>query len=109
MFRAAVWPCRCASTQCSTRMRSPVCGSGQRAMSPAAKIPGTLVSRNSFHGHAAIHGEASAFGKREARTNSHTHHHEIGLQARAIVERDRIVVDSRRLSAQVEHDTLRLV
>src|SRR5260221_703438 len=31
MFRAAVWPCRCASTQCSTRIRSPVCGSGQRA------------------------------------------------------------------------------
>ena len=45
MFRAAVWPWRSATTQCSTRMRSPVCGSGQRAMSPAAKMPGALVCR----------------------------------------------------------------
>ena len=40
MLRAAAWPWRSATTQCSTRMRSPVCGSGQRAMSPAAKMPG---------------------------------------------------------------------
>jgi hypothetical protein len=31
--------------QCSTRMLSPVSRSGQRAMSPAAKMPGTLVWR----------------------------------------------------------------
>src|SRR6185295_7130247 len=47
MFSAAVCPCRCATTQCSTRIALPLCGSGQRAMSPAAKIPGALVSRNS--------------------------------------------------------------
>ena len=71
--------------------------------------PGHARLQEFIDGHAAIHGEASAFGKREARTNSHTHHHEIGLEARAVVERDRIGVDPRRLSAQVEHDTLRLV
>ena len=47
MLRAAVCPWRSATTQCSTRMRSPVSRSGQRAMSPAAKMPGTLVSRYS--------------------------------------------------------------
>src|SRR5215813_5051742 len=48
MLRAAVCPCRSATTQCSIRRFSPVWASGQRAMSPAAKIPGTLVSRYSF-------------------------------------------------------------
>jgi hypothetical protein len=28
--------------------RLPLCGSGQRAMSPAAKMPGALVSRSAF-------------------------------------------------------------
>jgi hypothetical protein len=62
-----------------------------------------------IHGHAAIDGEAGAFRKRETRTNSDTRHHEIRREARTVVERDRIGVDSRRPSAQVEHDTLRLV
>ena len=44
MFWAASAPCRCAITQCSIRMRSPDTASGKRATSPAAKIPGTLVS-----------------------------------------------------------------
>ena len=47
MLRAAVCPWRSATTQCSTRMRSPVSRSGQRAMSPAAKMPGMLLSRYS--------------------------------------------------------------
>jgi len=38
-------PLALGNHQCSTRMISPLCGSGQRAMSPAAKIPGALVSR----------------------------------------------------------------
>ena len=41
MFSAAACPIRSAATQCSTRMRPPLCGSGQRAISPAAKMPGT--------------------------------------------------------------------
>src|SRR5438093_484651 len=48
MLSAAVWPWRCATTQCSTRIAAALCGSGQRAMSPAAKIPGALVSRYSL-------------------------------------------------------------
>src|SRR5215470_6263300 len=48
MLSAAVCPWRSATTQCSTRIRWPVCGSGQRAMSPAAKTPGALVSRYSL-------------------------------------------------------------
>lgn len=34
--------------QCSTRIFSLLSGSGQRAISPAAKSPGALVSRNAF-------------------------------------------------------------
>src|SRR5438093_1130124 len=45
MFLAAAWPCRSATTQCSIRIVAPLCGSGQRAMSPAAKMSGALVCR----------------------------------------------------------------
>jgi hypothetical protein len=45
---AAVCPWRSATTQCSTRIFSPVCWFGHWAMSPAAKMPVTLVSRYSF-------------------------------------------------------------
>lgn len=36
MLHAATWPWRSAIAQCSTRMLPPECGSGQRAISPAA-------------------------------------------------------------------------
>src|ERR1700679_1320648 len=48
MLRATVWPWRSATTQCSIRRLSPLCGSSHRARSPAAKMPGMLVSRYSF-------------------------------------------------------------
>ena len=45
--------------------RSPVCGSGHRAMSPAAKMPGTLDSSHSFTDDAAIHRQPCLFGESE--------------------------------------------
>ena len=45
MLSAAACPCRSATTPCSTRMLPPLYGPGHSAMSPAAKIPGALVSR----------------------------------------------------------------
>jgi len=47
ILRAAVCPWRSATTKCSARIRSPVSRSGQRAISPAAKMRGTLVLRYS--------------------------------------------------------------
>jgi hypothetical protein len=51
--RATYWistvlTARWATTQCSTPLCSPVCGSGQQAASPAAKTPAALVSRYSL-------------------------------------------------------------
>ena len=47
MLRAATCPWRSATTECSMRTSPPEWESGQRAMSPAAKIPGTLDLRYS--------------------------------------------------------------
>ena len=47
MLRAAVWPCRSRDDPVLDANTFTRCGSGQRAISPAAKMPGALVSRYS--------------------------------------------------------------
>jgi hypothetical protein len=69
-----------ATTQCSTRIRSPVSRSGQRAMSPAAKIDG----------------EARLFCERDRRADTDTDDNQVGRQMFAVLQRDTPLVNRRR-------------
>ncbi len=109
MLRAAVCPCRSATTQCSTRMASPVRRSGQRAMSPAAKIPGALVSRNASTSKPAVDLEASRFCKAEARTHAEPGDDEIGLERASAFQRHAFAFHAARRLAQMEDDAMVLV
>ena len=80
MLRAATWPWRSATTQCSTRMRVPVCGSGQRAMSPAAKMSGALVCRNAFTATPRSIVRPACSASAMARPHADAHGDEVGSQ-----------------------------
>ena len=69
-------------------MRSPVCGSGQRAMSPAAKTPGALVSRYSSTTTPRSIASPACFGQRESRPHADADDDEIRREPRAVVEHD---------------------
>ena len=76
--------------------RSPLCGSGQRAMSPAAKMPGALVSRNSLTTIAVsiVSPAASASAARGAHADAD--HDEIRRETRPVVEHHRVLLDALR-------------
>ena len=102
-------PCRSATTQCSTRMASPVSRSGQRAMSPAAKIPGALVSRNaSTTSPRSILRPAASARPSRGRTPT-PGDDEIGLQDASAVERHPLALEAARRFAPVENDAMLLV
>ena len=59
----------------------PLCGSGQRAMSPDAKIAGTLRFEMGITDDAAINGEPGPFGKFGPRAHADTGDHKNPPQA----------------------------
>ena len=109
MFRAAVCPIRSATTQCSTRIASPLCGSGQRAMSPAAQMPDTLVSRNAFTTTPrSIVSPACSANASRGRTPIPATTRSAGTSI-AIAERHRVGADLSRRLAQAKDHTVLLV
>ena len=109
MLRAAVWPWRSATTKCSTRIASPLCGSGQRAMSPAANTCRSAGLEELVDQHSAVDGEAGLFGQRDRRTDADSDDDEVGVDAFAIVERYAMLVDRDRGPAEMERDAMLFV
>ena len=60
-------------------MASPVSRSGQRAMSPAAKIPAARFEKG-VDGDAAVNLQASRLGEAETRAHAEAGDNEIGLE-----------------------------
>ena len=76
-------------------MRLPVCGSGQRAMSPAAKMPAALVSRYSSTVDAVIDRQARLLGEPGRRPHADAGDDEVGGDAFTGLERHGLAVDRR--------------
>ena len=106
MFSAAAWPWRSATTQCSTRMACPLCGSGQRAMSPAAKTPGALVSRkaSTTTPRSSVRPAFSASSTRGRTPDAHDH--EVGVERAAALQRHLPGVDGGHRVLEMEDDTV---
>ena len=109
MLRAAVWPWRSATTQCSTRMFS----FGMR-IGPARDIAGGVDAGNAgfeirVHGDAAIERKAGLFGQRQPRPHADADDHHIGLQHAAALERRALAVDPGHGIAEMEDDAVLLM
>ncbi len=61
-------------------MASPVSRSGQRAMSPAAKIPGRARFEKGVDGDAAVNLQAGRLGEAETRSHAEAGDNQIGLE-----------------------------
>ena len=109
MLRAAICPWRSATDPVLDADRSPVCGSGQRAMSPAAKTPGALVSQILVDDDAAVDREPRLLRQRHGGPHADAHDDEVGRERLAARERDAARVDRRRGLAEVEDDAVLLV
>ena len=109
MLRAAVWPWRSATTKCSTRIASPLCGSGQRAMSPAANTCWRAGLEELVDQHSAVDGEPGLFGERRRRTDADSDDDEVGVDALAIVQRHCMLVDRDCGPAEMERHAMQFV
>ena len=78
-------------------------------MSPAAKIPGALVSRYSFTSTPLSTVEPGRLGQGDPGPDADADHHQVGRQRRAVVEPDLPLADRRRLAAEPEGDAVLLV
>ena len=87
----------------------PRCGSGQRAISPAAKNPRRAGFEIGVHRDAAIDGEPGLFGEREPRANADAGDHKISLERAAALELHLLAVDGGRHVLEMEHDAVLLV
>ena len=106
MLRAATCPWRSATTQCSTRIRSP-----ERSIRPAGHVARGKDSRHAcfeilVHGDTAVQRQACLFGKSGHRTDSDTKYDEVGVQRRAVAQRRGLAVDPGDRLTEVEHDTV---
>jgi hypothetical protein len=105
---AAVCPCRSATTQCSTRIRSPEIGSGQRA----CRRPRRYRARF-FHefidAHAFVDCEPGLFGKRKARAHANADDHQVGVEHAAALERYVLAVDCGDTVLEMEFDAMLFV
>ena len=91
MFAAATWPWRSATTQCSTRRLSPVWGSGQRAMSPAAKMSGIASLQARIDQNAAIQHQTSRLRELKARLDADAHNHNVRVDPLSPLQDDLLV------------------
>ena len=91
IFAAATWPWRSATTQCSTRMLSPVWGSGQRAMSPAAKMSGSLVCKRELTRTPRSRVKPSRLGELKARLDADADDHNVRVDPLAPLQDNLLV------------------
>ena len=90
-------------------MLSPLCGSGQRAMSPAAKMPGRAGLEIGVDDDAAIDGEPGPLGELDPRAHADAGDHEIRLERAAAFELHLLAVDGARRLLEVEDDAVLLM
>ena len=87
MLRAAVWPWRSATTQCSTRIRC------RYAVGPAGDVAGGEMparwSRGIVDDDATIHGQARLLGERHRRPDADAGDDQIGVDALTVGKRRR--------------------
>ena len=95
MFRAAAWPCRSATTQCSTRIRV----AGVR-IGPARDVAGREDAGRAglevlVHGDAAVDRQPRPFGQRDRRPHADAEHEKVGCRACVpSLERDHASLDA---------------
>ena len=87
--------------------RSPVCGSGHRATSPAAKIPGALVSRNSLTAMPRSTARPAVSASAVRRPDADAHDDEVGVERAPAAQGHASSVDRGHRLAQVEDDAVR--
>ena len=109
MLRAAVWPWRSATTQCSTRM----CFAGMR-IGPARDVAGGKDAGDAgfeigIDGDAAIDRKAGLLGQRQPRPHADADHDQIGLERAAALERRALAVDRGDGVAEMEDDAVLLM
>ena len=109
MLRAATWPWRSATTQCSTRILLP----GQ-PIRPAGDVPGGVNARRAglqelVHHHAAIDGKPGLLRERHRRTHADADDDQIGIEPFAGRERHETFRDRSHGRAEMEDDPMRLV
>ena len=78
-------------------------------MSPAAKMPGALLSMKASTTTPRSTFRPACFGKVRSRTHAHAHNHEVRVEPGAIVKDDPRILDDRRLPPEVKHHAVRLV
>ena len=102
MLRAAVWPWRSATTQCSTRIRSPV-----EQIRPAGDVAGGEDAGHArleifVYRDAAVDRESRTFRQRRSPAARRTDHDEIGPKRFSILQRDTMLVDDAHGRSEME-------